>query len=62
MWQDEILEELYQIREQHAKSLNYDMKAICEDWRIKQAQSNRQFVTLTSDRTFNHLVKQTEHQ
>lgn len=47
MWQDEILEELHRIREEHAKSFNYDMKAICEDWRRQQAQSGRRFVTLT---------------
>lgn len=47
MWQDEILEELHRIREEHAKSFNYDMKAICEDWRRQQAESGRKFVTLT---------------
>ena len=47
MWQDEILEELHRIREEHAKSFNYDMKAICADWRRQQAESGRKFVTLT---------------
>lgn len=47
MWQDEILEELHQIREEHAKSFNYDMKAICKDWRRQQAESGKQFVTLS---------------
>ena len=28
MWEDEILEELHRIREEHAKSFNYDFKAI----------------------------------
>ena len=28
MWNDEILEEIYRIREEHAKSFNYDLKAI----------------------------------
>lgn len=46
---DEILEEIHKIREEHAKSFNYDMKAICEDWRKRQAESGRKFVTLTSD-------------
>lgn len=32
MWEDEILDEIHRIREQHVKSLNYDLKAICEDW------------------------------
>jgi len=33
MWQDEILEEIHRICEEHAKSFNYDLKAICQDWR-----------------------------
>ena len=45
---DEILEEIHKIREEHAKSFNYDIKAICGDWRKRQAQSGRKFVTLTS--------------
>ena len=44
---DEILEEIHKIREEHAKSFNYDIKAICEDWRKRQIQSGRKFVTLT---------------
>ena len=43
---DEILEEIHKIREEHAKLFNYDIKAICEDWRKRQAQSGRKFVTL----------------
>lgn len=44
MWEDEILEEIHKTREEHAKSLNYDIKAICEDWRKRQAQSGRKVV------------------
>jgi len=46
MWQDEILEEIYQIREEHAKSFNYDFKAIFADWQKKQAASGRELVSL----------------
>lgn len=53
MWEDEILDEIHRIREQHAKSFNYDLKAICEDWRKKQAQSGRQFVTLSREQQSN---------
>lgn len=60
MWQDEILEELHRIREEHARSFNYDIRAICEDWRRKQAQSGRQFVTLTPARQSNNAVQRTE--
>ncbi len=35
MWKDEVLEEIYRIREEHAKSFNYDLQAICNDLRIK---------------------------
>ena len=48
MLNNEILEEIHQIREEHAKSFNYDMKAICDDWKKRQAQSGKKFVTLSS--------------
>jgi hypothetical protein len=47
MWDDEIIDELHRIREEHAKAFNYDVKAICADWRKRQAQSGRKFITLT---------------
>ncbi|MEN9565001.1 MAG: hypothetical protein RLZZ69_197 [Cyanobacteriota bacterium] len=47
MNQDKILEEIHQIREAHAKSFNYDIKAICADWRKRQVESGKKFVTLT---------------
>ncbi|MEH2086372.1 hypothetical protein [Nostoc sp.] len=37
MWKDEILEEIYRIREEHAKAFNYDLQAICDDLRQKKA-------------------------
>ncbi len=45
MWQDEILEEIYKTREEHAKAFNYDLKAICDDLRKRQAISGRQIVS-----------------
>lgn len=48
MWDDEILEEIRQVREEHAKSFNYDIKAICADWRQRQANSGRKLVKLSS--------------
>ncbi len=42
MWKDEVLEEIYRIREEHAKAFNYDLQAICDDLRKKQAASGRQ--------------------
>jgi hypothetical protein len=46
MWEDEILEELHKIREEHAKSFDYDFKAIFADWQKRQAASGRQLVSL----------------
>jgi hypothetical protein len=48
MWEDEILEQIHRIREEHAKSFDYDMKAICEDWRKRQAESGREVVNLSA--------------
>ncbi len=45
MWQDEILEEIRRVREEHAKSFNYDLQAICDDLRHQEAKSGRQIVT-----------------
>jgi hypothetical protein len=41
MWKNEVLEEIYRIREEHAKSFNYDLQAICDDLRRKQSTSGR---------------------
>jgi len=45
MWKDEILEEIHRVREKHAKSFNYDLKAICADLRKRQAESGRQIIS-----------------
>lgn len=45
MWKDEVLEEIYTIREEHAKSFNYELQAICDDLRKKQAASGRQIIS-----------------
>ncbi|MCL1462888.1 MULTISPECIES: hypothetical protein [Argonema] len=45
MWKDEVLEEIYRIREEHAKSFNYDLQAICDDLRKKEAESGRQLIS-----------------
>jgi hypothetical protein len=57
MWNDEILEEIHQIREAHARSFNYDMKAICDDWRKRQAQSGKKFVTLAPKHRLNKSLE-----
>ncbi|MCC5632113.1 hypothetical protein [Nostoc sphaeroides] len=50
MWQDEILDEIHQIREEHAKSFNYDLEAMFADWQKKQAESGREVVNLSVKR------------
>lgn len=45
MWKDEVLEEIYKIREEHAKSFNYDLQAICDDLRQKQSTSGWQIIS-----------------
>ena len=47
MWKDEIVEEIHQIREAYAKSLNYDLDAIFADLRKKEAESGREVVSLS---------------
>jgi hypothetical protein len=45
MWKDEVLEEIYKIREEHAKFFNYDLQAICDDLQKRQAESGRQLIS-----------------
>lgn len=46
MWKDEILAEIYKIREEHAKAFDYDLQAICDDLRRKQFESGRQIISI----------------
>jgi hypothetical protein len=45
MWTDEIVEEIHRIREEYAKSFNYDLDAIFADLRKKEAESGREIVS-----------------
>jgi hypothetical protein len=47
MWTDEIVEEIHRIRDEYAKSFNYDLDAIFSDLRKKQAESGREVVSLS---------------
>ncbi len=60
MWQDEILEEIHLHREEHAKSFNYDLKAMFADWQKKQAASGRQVVTLQQKQQSDTSQRRTE--
>jgi hypothetical protein len=50
MWQDEILDEIHKIREEHVKSFNYDLDAMFADWQKKQSESGREVVSLPPKR------------
>jgi vacuolar-type H+-ATPase subunit E/Vma4 len=45
MVQNEILEEIHKIREEHARAFNYDLQAICDDLRQKQEKSGRKIIS-----------------
>ncbi len=59
MWEDPILEELHRIREEHAKSFNYDFKAIFADWQKRQAASGKRLVSLQPKQRSNNALEPT---
>ncbi|GJD16137.1 hypothetical protein RIVM261_010930 [Rivularia sp. IAM M-261] len=62
MWEDEILEEIRQIREEHTKSFNYDLNAMFADWEKRQYEDGRQVVNLSQKpRTCKSLHQNTEN-
>ncbi|MDJ0515928.1 MAG: hypothetical protein QNJ74_06535 [Trichodesmium sp. MO_231.B1] len=42
MLPDEVLEEIYKIREEHAKAFNYDPELIFADWLEKREQFEKE--------------------
>jgi hypothetical protein len=46
MWKDEIVEEIHHIREEHAKTFNYDLDAIFADWQKRQKESGRKIISV----------------
>jgi hypothetical protein len=51
MWQDEILDEIHKIREEHAKAFNYDLDAMFADWQRRQSEGRREVVSLPPKRS-----------
>jgi hypothetical protein len=45
MWVDPIVEEIRAIRRKHTDKFGGDVHAICEDFRKRERESNRTFVT-----------------
>jgi hypothetical protein len=50
MLQDEIVEEIHRIREEYAKSFNYNLDAIFADLQKQEAESGREVVKLLPKR------------
>lgn len=46
MWNDPIVEEVRNVRNEHAKKFNYDLNAIAADLKKQQKAGKRKFVTL----------------
>ena len=46
MWNDPIVEEVRNVRNEHAKKFNYDLGAIVADLKKQQKGSKRKFITL----------------
>jgi hypothetical protein len=47
MWIDMIVEETRKIREEHASRFNFDLKAIYEDLKSQEKESEREVVALS---------------
>ena len=57
-WVDPIVEEIRRIREDHTARFNYDLKAICEDLRAKQAAGGRKIVSYPPRRPREHATRE----
>jgi len=47
MWKDPIVEEIHQIRAEHAAQFDYDLAAIVADLRKQEQKSGRNLVSLS---------------
>ena len=50
MWKDPIVEEVRQQREAHAKKFDYDLRAIYQDLKRQEEESERTFIKLPAKR------------
>ncbi|MDJ1168726.1 hypothetical protein PMG71_04735 [Roseofilum sp. BLCC_M154] len=46
MQQENILDEIHQLRAEHAKAFDYDLDAMFADWQKRQSESEREVVSL----------------
>ncbi len=47
-WNDEIVEEVRRVRQEHAAKFDYDISAICADIRRQQTESGRKIVSFSA--------------
>lgn len=50
MFHDPIVDEVRRIREEYAARFNYDLDAICQDLKLRQARNGRKAVRLEPKR------------
>ena len=50
MWKDPVVEEVRAIRDEYARSFDYDLGKICKDLRRQQAEAAEEVVTLPPKR------------
>ncbi len=50
MWKDPVVEDVRRIRDEYARSFDYDLGKICEDLRRQQAEAATEVVTLPPKR------------
>ncbi len=56
---DPIVEEVRCFRNEHSKQFNYDLDAICEDYKRHQAQAGNRLVRLKPMSTANKNIERT---
>ncbi len=50
MWEDKIVEEVRNVRQEHAEEFGFDLKAIFADLKKQEKKSSRQFVIFSPRR------------
>jgi hypothetical protein len=60
MLQNEILDEIHKIREEHAESFNYDLEAMFADWQKRETESGREVVDLSAKSGRTNQMQRTE--
>jgi 6-phosphogluconate dehydrogenase len=60
MLQNEILDEIHKIREEHAESFNYDLEAMFVDWQKRETESGREVVDLSVKSGLTNQMQRTD--